>query len=137
MKTFLFLIAFFGIFTLVGTIETKDNFNEERLVEYLEKCNVKNPDIVLRQAKLETGHFSSKHFREDNNLFGMKYAYNRPTTAIGRNVNGTAIYHSWQHSVIDYMIFQDKYYKGGDYYQFLKRVYAEDSVYTRKLKGIR
>ena len=67
----------------------------------------------------------------------MKYAYNRPTTAIGRNKNGSAIYYSWKHSIIDYALWQDKYYKGGDYYKFLSRVYAEDSVYTRKLRGVK
>ena len=44
---------------------------------------VDNPEIVYRQAVVETGWFTSPVFRNLNNIFGMHYAYTRETTAIG------------------------------------------------------
>ena len=136
MKEFLLVLLFLIVFAIVGTIELvpEERPIREQVQDYIEHCGIVHADVVMKQAVLETGNFNSRLFTEDNNLFGMKYAYNRPTTAIGMNDNGSAIYHNWQHSVIDYMLFQQKYYKGGDYYKFLKRCYAEDTLYTRKLR---
>jgi flagellum-specific peptidoglycan hydrolase FlgJ len=47
-------------------------------------------------------------------------------------------YNHWTESVEAYKRFQDKKYKGGDYYTFLKKVgYAEDPHYVWKLKHIK
>ena len=48
----------------------------------------------------------------------MKMPKQRKTTAIGVN-RGHSKYKNWKDSVKDYKFWQDKYYKSGDYYQFL------------------
>lgn len=125
-------------FIIVGTIESGDSPTEEDIYNYLVLCDIQHPEVVMKQIKLETGYFTSRIYKDQNNLFGLKYAYNRPTTAYDKNSkNGSAIYHSWKHSVIDYYLYQNKYYKGGDYYSFLAKSYAQDTMYVRKLRLIK
>lgn len=113
-------------------------FTEERLVTYLTYKNVNFKEVVLAQAHLETGNFSSRIFIEGNNLFGMKKPYVRSTTAIGTHL-GHARYSHWTKSVDDYLLwyeYHQKYLKEC-YYTFLVNVgYAEDVEYTNKLKMI-
>ena len=137
MRTFILTIILLTAFIIVGTIESGDSPTEQDIQDYIQHCGIEHPEIVFKQIILETDHMTSRLYREDHNLFGMKYAYSRPTTAIDRNRNRTAVYYSWKHSIIDYKLWQDKYYKGGDYYKFLSRIYAEDPVYTRKLRGVK
>ena len=58
-------------------------FTRQHLMLALE-MNVKSPEIVYRQAILETGWFGSKSFVKYNNLFGMRQPKIRKTTAKGR-----------------------------------------------------
>ncbi len=55
------------------SIILKENydFSEPKLKEYILDLNIRFPHIVMAQAKVETGHFTSPIFRENNNLFGM------------------------------------------------------------------
>jgi hypothetical protein len=100
-----------------------DSFSEANLIILMENLEIREPQIVLNQAKLETGNFKSYLFKVSNNLFGF------------RNYNGYKKYKNWQCSVVAYKEWQDKHYKGGDYYWFLKYVhYAVDSNYCNKLK---
>ncbi len=87
------------------------------LKEELILNNIKHPEIVFRQAIIESGHFTSGVFVENNNLFGMTHPRTRPTYSMKKN-RGFAYYKDWTHSVKDYKVWQDKYYKGGDYYLF-------------------
>jgi len=140
MRGLLLALLIILMYLLIGTLDL--SWNKElpigdQVKDYIDHCGIQHADIVYKQALLETGHFRSRIFTEQNNLFGMKLARNRPTTAIGSSKNGSAIYVSWEHSVIDYMLWQDRQYKGGDYYRFLKRVYAEDTVYTIKLRYVK
>ena len=82
-----------------------------------------HPEIVLAQARLETGNFKSRRCRVDRNIFGIKH-------------NGKyAKYRRWQDCVADYKRRISSRYSGGDYYQFLRRIkYAADEMYIRKLK---
>lgn len=103
---------------------------------YIEELNIKHPDIVLNQAVIESGNFSSKVFKENNNMFGFKQAYKRPNTQIGVN-RGYAVYKDWQECVIDYALYQTysaKNLSKEDYIKFLGRHYAEDPNYTDKIK---
>lgn len=118
------------------------DFSEEKFRYFLDKMSVSYPDIVYAQALLETGHFSSSIFVENNNLFGMKKAYRRPTTCIAVK-NGHAQYETWQDSVIDYLIYQRIYLKQvkteDEYLSYLANYYAEDPLYAdkiRKLQGL-
>jgi len=98
------------------------------------KQGIKHPDIVMAQARLETGNFTSGICKRNNNLFGMKLPKQRRTTAIGES-KGHARYNNWKKSVEDYKIWQDTFYKEGDYYIFLEsHGYATSNTYISKLK---
>jgi flagellum-specific peptidoglycan hydrolase FlgJ len=96
------------------------------------------PAVVMAQSALETGHYSSRLCTECNNLFGMNYPRQRPTTAAGSSIEGFAVYLSWYDSVKDMKLFQQWYLSRGwdlDVYMlFLKALgYAEDPEYINKL----
>mgnify|MGYP000113423559 FL=1 len=120
-------------------IKKHDEFSQDKLVEMLKDLNVKFPHIVLAQAKTESGHFKSGIFFENNNLFGMKEAQRRITTAEGTNRNH-AYYNHWRESVYDYAFYQCRYLSGikseADYFQYLGASYAEDTQYVSKLKNM-
>lgn len=118
------------------SIQEKDKFTEENLKDYLFELNIKFPDLVFNQAKLETGNFTSKIFKENNNLFGMRKSTSRPTTSIEVE-NGYAYYNSWRESVQDYAFYQAKFLSDlnrEEYLNYLQKNYAEDSLYKSKLK---
>jgi hypothetical protein len=81
-------------------------FTPQNLQSEIQKQGIVYPDVALAQATLESGHFSSPIFKENNNLFGMKLPQIRKTTAIGKN-RGHAKYNNWQDSVMDYKLWQD------------------------------
>lgn len=122
-------------------VVTKENngFNEEKLIQMLKDLNVKFPHIVLAQAKLETGHFKSKIFNENHNLFGMKEARVRIHTAKGTQYNH-AYYDNWMESVYDYAFYQATYHSDKkterQYYRALDKSYAESKNYSDALKEI-
>ena len=117
----------------------KDVFTEQKLKDYLIELNVKYPNIVFAQAKLESGNFKSKIFEENNNLFGMKQPSIRATTATGEQYNH-ATYNSWRESVLDYALYSCKYTSSikseSEYIAYLGSRYAEDTNYIFKLKNI-
>lgn len=113
-----------------------DTFSIKNLKEYILELNLKFPDIVFAQAQLETGHFKSPIFKENNNLFGMKVATIRPTTSKGVE-SGHAVFDTWQESVIDYAFYQAKYLSKlnrDEYFNALGVSYAEDPNYVEKVK---
>ena len=81
-------------------------FSEELLKECIYFEQIQHPEIVLNQARLETGYFKSELFREANNCFGMRLAKVRETTAIGE-YNYHAQYSHWTESAKDYKLFQE------------------------------
>jgi len=122
------------------TVETEaDTFSKEALVKELKRLNVRFPEIILAQSILETGHFSSRIFVENNNLFGMKEARARSTTAAGTQL-GHAFYDDWKQSVIDYALFQNAYMnrlrKEKSYLKYLEKNYAEAENYDVRLLQI-
>lgn len=60
------------------------SFSELNLYKKILELGIAYPDVVLAQAKIETGNFTSKIFRENNNMFGMKLPGRRTTTAVGK-----------------------------------------------------
>ena len=94
------------------------------LLEVIREVGLSNGLIVLAQALLETGHFSSRVCKEYNNLFGLYDSKNREYFRFSR----------WEDSVVAYQRMIQYRYKGGNYFQFLKRIgYAEDPRYIVKL----
>lgn len=114
-------------------------FSEKALVELLRDCHAKYPHIVLAQAKLESGNFTSKLFKNNNNMFGMKRARQRVTTAQGEK-NEYAYYRDWIDCVYDYIMWSacstDEISNESEYFGILSEKYAEDTTYVSKLKNI-
>ena len=115
----------------------KNKFNEDKLVEELKRLNIKFPHIVMAQYIIETGHWKSKIFRENHNLFGMKQANVRINTASGTQHNH-AYYETWMESIYDYAFYSCRYLAGikteSEYYAYLSSSYAADPNYVKVLK---
>lgn len=96
---------------------------QEQVAKELQRQQVPHWEIVLAQARLETGNFTSRNCKVRHNLFGIKH-------------NGKyTTYRRWQESITDYKKCISARYNGGDYYAFLRRIkYAKDPQYTNKLK---
>lgn len=116
-----------------------EKFSEDKLVELLKDCNFKYPYIVLAQAKLESGNFKSKIFKQNNNMFGMKKPRKRTTTA-SMEKNGYAYYRDWIDCVYDYGFYSccnlSEVNNEAEYYAVLSDRYAEDPGYIEKLREL-
>ena len=116
---------------IITSVE-RNSFSQEALVQMLKDLNVKFPHIVLAQSIIESGHFKSHIFRANHNLFGMKQARVRCTTADGTNL-GHAYYDNWRESVYDYAFFQSAYLRNlkteAQYLEYLDKNYAEANDY--------
>ena len=123
---------------LIVNLKNKNDFSEESFIEMLQDLNVKYPYIVLAQARIESGHYSSRIFKENHNLFGMKQANRRINTAEGTQY-GHAFYQTWRESVYDYAFYQSRYLSSAtteeEYYYIIGKSYAEDPKYISKLKN--
>lgn len=150
----LLLVSFSLSYTSVRVLEServpvvisndiKDELTDESLMQFLKDCNVKFPDIVFKQAILESKHFTSNIFKQNSNLFGMRISTSRPTTHKGDNL-GFAFYHSWKESVLDYALWQASFTKNltnrEQYYDFLDEIYCTDvtngKTYSQMLKSL-
>ena len=105
----------------------------------IKELNLPYPHITLAQAKLETGDYSSKIFRENHNLFGMKEARVRINLAKGTQYNH-AYYNNWEESVLDYSFWYASYARKckteDELFQLLSAQYAEATYYVQSLKQI-
>lgn len=114
-----------------------DEFSEKNLRDEIKRLNLKFEDVVVAQYKVETGNGTSKIFKENHNLFGMKVSKLRPTTASGENYNH-AYYKNWKESVLDYAFWQLQNSRGisteDEYYKLLEGMYAESPNYIERLK---
>ncbi len=142
------LIGFFGIGVMAGKSmrdKTVEDITKEQIVQeisfedsvynYILELNIQHPEVVLRQARIESGNFKSRVFLENNNMFGMKIPNKRPNMVSGSNM-GYAVYNNWQESVIDYALYQvysGKNLSKEDYINMLNNNYAEDVEYLNKL----
>ena len=116
IKRWLILLAL--MFSLSLSAQT-----DQQVYDELKKYNVKHPQIVLAQAKLETGNYTSTLCKKHGNLFGLK------------RKGGYAKFNNWRESVKAYRDWVQYKYKGGDYYVFLKKIgYASDPKYIIKVK---
>ena len=116
---------------------TEIPFSVDNLKAEIVKQKIKYPNIVLAQAVLESGHFDSDIFKENNNLFGMKQPSVRKTLATGKN-RGHATFKNWVDSVRDYKMFQDQNgYSNlsvNDYMKKLEKEYCPGCDYKNKIK---
>jgi hypothetical protein len=113
---------------IVSIDTVDDSLTMDNVRDYIILLKIKNPNIVLRQAILETGWFKCTNCSLDkNNLFGFRYNHKYIE------------FNHWKESIHYYANWQ--YYKGysyvQNYYDFLKSVgYATSEEYENKLKNI-
>ena len=92
---------------------------------YINYLNIKHPEIVYAQYGQETGWGKSKAAINKCNLFGFMYK--------GRIME----FESHVACIMYYKRWQQRKYKGGNYYQFLIDInYAGDPAYIQRLKQI-
>lgn len=104
-------------------VAMRPDLSEDALREKLK--SLPHSNIVFKQAKLESGLGRSAVYKRTNNLFGL------------RKGNKYRTYDHWTECVADYERLVSSKYKGGNYYEFLKRIkYAEDPEYIEKLKRV-
>lgn len=88
---------------------------------------IRHPKIVLAQAILETGWFTSTVCRNKHNLFGLTNPQTGKYFEFGH----------WTESVRAYYTKVQYRYNGGNYLLWLKKIgYAEDPRYVRSLSRI-
>jgi uncharacterized FlgJ-related protein len=98
---------------------------KQDVLRELHRQKVPHANIVLAQARLESGNFKSDFYRKTNNLFGLKK---------GKKYT---IYKHWRDSIKDYKLRISSRYQGGSYYAFLTKIgYAENKDYIKLLKEI-
>lgn len=139
------IITLFGIFLSTGQKqyarpqEENLELNKATLVKTLKDMGVQHIDVVLAQAILESGTFTSNIFKTKNNMFGMKVPGRRQTTAL--NKRGYATYSSWIDSVRDYKLYQDfitknKNVSRSKYLSILAKGYCSNPNYVSMLNKI-
>ena len=117
-------------------IETDSMFTKRDSVYFeIRNAGIKHSDIVFKQAVIETNCGKTGVGKTKNNLFGF------------RGKDGYIRYNTWKDSVKAYKKWQDKYYKGQNYYEFLDCLwktsdgvcirYAGDEEYTNRLKKLK
>ena len=135
------LIFVCGLF-VCGTpveVQLKDRAcTKENVYMAIREIGISFPDLVFSQTMLESAELKSKLSVSNNNIFGMRLAKKRPTTAIGER-NGYAVYTSWYACLLDYYEYQRYMLKEhvttkNRYMALLGRRYAEDKHYIVKLK---
>ncbi len=116
----------------------------------LERNEIEFPRVVTAQIMLETGWLTSQVYRENHNLFGMKFRPNRLATG---ELNNHAAYSSNKRSLLAYRKYQKMILRLArkkhpvvteqDYFDVLNNLphctncrYAEDTLYTVKLQRI-
>ena len=95
--------------------DSTPKLTEKSLFLAIKLQGIKHPDCVYKQAIWETGHLTSVLCKTKHNLFGFCTS------------EGYLAFNNWLESVKYYKQWQDKRYRGGDYFQFLDSIrYAEE-----------
>lgn len=112
---------------------------KENVARVIKDLKIKYPEIVYRQAMIESGGLRSNICKNGKNLFGMKRPGSRKTYAMKKAYHKHAQYQTWLHSVADYRLWQNrKRIKTTNYYTFLKGCgYAQNPAYIKQLKGVK
>jgi len=143
----LLLLVFFCSFLLIKVTEKYEQKGYKELTERLSGLGMRFPTIFLSQVYLETGNFTSRIYKENNNMMGMKLPFYRESLAIGENL-GHAVYENTGDCILDYIKWQEywlpryeenngKLETDEDYLAFLNAIgYAEDKKYLDKIRNI-
>lgn len=119
-------------------LQPNSEVNDSILYEFLKSNNVWFPEILLAQAKLESGNYSSSIYKRNNNLYGMKECSERQTIQTSIK-NGYGVYNNWQLSVLDRILWDASTFMErpteDEYFEALKS-YAQDANYVVKIKSM-
>ena len=112
----------------VDTSFLSKELNDSILYLALVHYEIKEPKIVLAQAKLESGNYTSELFKRKNNFLGLYNSRKRQYFKFDH----------WSECILAYKdMIEYKHKDGEDYYDFLERIgYAEDPSYIRKVREI-
>ena len=121
-------------------IAEKKQFNIENFKKELYNSKIRFPEVVWKQALLESNRFKSPVFLEANNCFGMKISASRPNMQTGEYL-GFAEYRNVHECLADYAIWQSLYCKEikteEDYIDFLDKIYCPNQGYKELIKQIK
>jgi hypothetical protein len=101
-----------------------------------------DPYLMLAQAELESGRFTSRLTVEENNAWGMMRPRVRPTTAVGETALGFAVYNSLSEGARDYLLRQQHFNipNTDDPEEYIRATvasrYAEDPQYAAKWRAL-
>jgi len=109
---------------LMGARQAPPSVSLEEVANEIREQGILHEKIVLAQAVHETGWFKcTKCSLDRNNLFGWRLNHKYME------------FDTWQESVAYYARWQQRKYKGGNYYKFLEDSgFATDPKYVEKLK---
>lgn len=104
----------------------QSRLNVDSVFNYICKSGIKHPEIVIKQAVLETGWFKSPFLMSRNNIFAFR------TKKYLR-------FDNWKACVDYYKNWQDRKYKDTteNYYAFLVRIKYATPEYPKHLKKIK
>ena len=92
----------------------------------LVKQKIIHPELVLSQAKLESGNYKSKIAKENKNIFGIKYINRKPYQK--GELNGHALYSSVKDCILDFKLTQRYYLEN------IEKRYSETKGYSERIK---
>jgi len=124
---FVFRSAFILFFVfIINDVIAQKRAMADSIFEYICQKKIAHPEIVIKQAILETGWFTAPFLMSRNNIFGF-----RKTTYLRFN--------NWKECVDYYKRWQDKRYVNPkeDYYKFLVRIKYAVAGYTNHIKKIK
>lgn len=146
---------FLGVYLERKEVVLQDNIKpyKETIIACMKENGIIFPEIVYTQAVLETHFFTSAIYKENKNMFGMKYNKRGYALTVNR---GHALYSSTLNSIKDYAAWQKIMVKSHetyfnktiktkeDYFFFLENIvinkqvyrYAEDLRYIQKINNL-
>ena len=132
---FFMFMSFHNIASIRPKVEEHDvsflkakELNDSILYLALVHYNVKHAKIVLAQAKLESGNFTSSHYKKRNNFLGL---YNSKRKEYYKFNHWTDCIQGYK-DMVEYKLRDNE-----NYYNFLRRIkYATSENYIRQIKQI-
>jgi hypothetical protein len=118
-------------------INKPEEINDSILYAFLKDNNAWYPEILLKQAKLESGNYTSDVYINANNLYGMKKVGKRQTTQLNTTYKGYGCYTNWCESVLDRMLWDVNRFNNikptEEEYLEAMSIYAETENYAELL----
>lgn len=115
------------------------DINDSILYDYIVEIKAWYPDILLAQAKIESGSYSSTVFKKANNLYGMKQVNSRFHCQTS-SFNSYGGYDSWKLSVLDRVLWDmfifDSIKPEREVYLRALRNYAESETYVQAIQKV-